>query len=171
MAATEGSTARLRPPALPVCPRARAWWALRSLLGTAVLLAVQAGLALALPAADATSSPLVATAAATAVLGLGHVLVVPRARYRLHRWEATDDAVHSLRGWLRLRWRIAPITRIQTVDTEQGPLQRLFRLATVTVTTASASGALRLDGLDATEAADLADRLTKATDAPGGDAT
>jgi uncharacterized protein len=166
-----GAQARLRAPASPVCRRAIGWWAAKSLTGTLVALALQGAVALAVLGADATPAPLVVTGGATALVGLVHVLVVPRARYRLHRWEVTDDAVHSLRGWARLRWRIAPITRVQTVDTEQGPLQRLFRLATVTVTTASSSGALRLDGLDADEAADLADRLTKATDAAGGDAT
>jgi membrane protein YdbS with pleckstrin-like domain len=44
--------------------------------------------------------------------------------------------------------RIAAISRIQTVDTERGPLEQLFRRANVTVTTASAAGPLRIHGLD-----------------------
>jgi membrane protein YdbS with pleckstrin-like domain len=59
-------------------------------------------------------------------------------RFRIHRWEVTDEAVYTLSGWLVREWRIAPISRVQTVDTEHGPLQQLLRLATVTVTTASA---------------------------------
>lgn len=165
------SPPRLRAPDHAVCPRAVTWWTLRSVLGTLVLLAVQGAAAGALAAAGVAVAVPAVTAGVTVVAGVAHALVVPRLRFRLHRWEQTDDAVHTLAGWLRLQWRIAPISRIQTVDTEQGPLQRVLRLSTLTVTTASASGPLRLDGLDVEEAADLADRLTKATEALGGDAT
>ena len=41
----------------------------------------------------------------------------------------------------------------------------------MTVTTASSSGALTIDGLDAGDAVVLADRLTRATEHLGGDAT
>jgi membrane protein YdbS with pleckstrin-like domain len=63
------------------------------------------------------------------------------------------------------------MSRIQTVDTERGPLQQLFGLATVTVTTASAAGALRLAGLDHAVADDLVEQLTETTQATPGDAT
>ena len=164
----EGAQARLRAPAHRVNPRARRWWAVRSGLSTLVVLLPQ--LVAALVVADLTA-PLLLTSGVTLVIGLAHLLVVPRWRYSLHRWEVTADAVHTLSGWLRLEWRIAPISRIQTVDTDQGPLQRVFSLSSVTVTTASASGALHIDGLDTDEAAALAHRLTEVTEAAGGDAT
>lgn len=169
MPASLGSATRLRAPAHTVCRRAIAWWTLRSALWTAGLVVAQV-IAIIVGPSEAVGI-LVVTAVITAVTGLVHLAVVPRWRFRLHRWENTDEAVHTLAGWLRLQWRVAPISRIQTIDTEQGPLQRLFRLSTVTVTTASASGALRLDGLDADEAAALAESLTRATEAAGGDAT
>jgi membrane protein YdbS with pleckstrin-like domain len=106
-----------------------------------------------------------------AALGLGYLLVMPRWRFRVHRWETTDEAVYTSSGWISQEWRIAPMSRIQTVDTERGPLQQLFGLATVTVTTASAAGALRLDGLDHALAVDLAEQLTETTQATPGDAT
>ena len=158
----------LRAPAHRVSPRARRWWALQSVIGTAVLLVPQVVVAVVLPG---FASTLLLTGAATLVLGVAHVLVVPRWRYALHRWEVTDDAVHTLSGWLRLEWRIAPISRIQTVDTDRGPLQRMLGLSSVTVTTASASGALRIDGLEAGQADTLAHRLTRVAEAAGGDAT
>ncbi|MGW2111473.1 PH domain-containing protein, partial [Streptomyces sp. NPDC001948] len=68
-------------------------------------------------------------------------------------------------------WRIAPMSRIQTVDTVRGPLEQLYRLATVTVTTASARGAVRIEGLDHETAAGLAERLTRITQVTPGDAT
>lgn len=161
-------TRRLRAPAHRVSPRARRWWALRSGLGTLAVLVPQVVVAVLLPG---FARPMFATGALTLVVGVAHLLVVPRWRYALHRWEITDDAVHTLSGWLRLEWRIAPITRVQTVDTERGPLQRALGLSSVTVTTASSSGALSIDGLDAEDAIALADRLTRVTESVAGDAT
>jgi membrane protein YdbS with pleckstrin-like domain len=72
---------------------------------------------------------------------------------------------------LNQEWRIAPVTRIQTVDTERGPIGRLFRLAKVTVTTASAAGPLVIDGLDEPVAAKFAAEVTAAAQASKDDAT
>ena len=162
---------RLRPPAHRVSPRAISWWTVRSAIGGVAVLAPQLVVAGGLATVGLDPTVLLVTAAVTLVLGLTHLLVVPRWRFRVHRWEATDDAVHTLAGWLHREWRIAPIARIQTVDTDQGPLQRFFRLSSVTVTTASSHGALHLDGLDAEQARRLAHDLTAAAQAAGGDAT
>lgn len=102
-----------------------------------------------------------------------YVVVVPAWKYAVHRWEATDTAVYTQTGWWVLERRIAPMSRIQTVDYAQGPLQRMFGLASVTVTTASAAGALVIGGLDAARARELVDELTVKADADEtlGDAT
>lgn len=83
------------------------------------------------------------------------VVVAPLWRYRVHRWEVDPTAVYTRSGWLVQERRIAPISRVQTVDTYRGPLDRLFGLATVTVTTASSAGAVRIVALDL----DVADRV------------
>jgi uncharacterized protein len=167
----DGDGWRLRPPAHRIDRRAITWWSVRSVAVTVVLLVPQLVVLAGVIVVTGAGAPLVVSSAITAVLGVTHLVVVPRWRWSTHRWEVTDEAVHTLAGWLRREWRIAPIARIQTVDTEQGPLQRLFGLATVTVTTASASGALRIEGLDVARASDLARGLTRATEAVGGDAT
>src|SRR3954451_4327156 len=97
--------------------------------------------------------------------------MVPRLRDGIHRGEVTDEAVFTLSGWLVREWRIAPISRVQTVDTAHGPLQQLLGLATVTVTTASARGPVKISGLAADDATGLARTLTAATQAVPGDAT
>lgn len=85
--------------------------------------------------------------------------VVPWWRYRVHRWdvsvESGTQAVYTRSGWLVQERRIAPISRVQTVDTHRGPLDRLFGLANVTVTTASSAGAVRIVALDS----EVADRI------------
>lgn len=160
----------LRPPANRVSPRAIWWWRLRA-VPTPVVLLVGQGIAWALLPAAPWHGLLVATITLTVLWLLVGTLVVPTLRYRLHRWEVTDEAVYHRSGWLVREWRIAPIPRVQTVDTEHGPLQQALRLATVTVTTASARGPVRIAGLDADEARELARRLTETTGRYPGDAT
>jgi membrane protein YdbS with pleckstrin-like domain len=109
-------------------------------------------------------------------LGLGaallsYSLLMPQWRYAVHRWEVTDTAVYTQTGWWAVEQRIAPMSRIQTVDYEEGALSRLFGLASVTVTTASAAGALEIAALDRTLARELVDVLTRRADAAPGDAT
>jgi membrane protein YdbS with pleckstrin-like domain len=100
-----------------------------------------------------------------------YVVGMPLVRYRVHRWETTAGAVYTQSGWLSRERRIAPMSRVQTVDVEQGPVSRLLGLASVTVTTASAAGPLRIDGLDRATADRLVADLTRRTEAQPGDAT
>jgi membrane protein YdbS with pleckstrin-like domain len=118
-----------------------------------------------------TTWPHVAVFAATLVVALAHVIVVPRWRYRVHRWEISDTAVYTRTGWFTQERRIAPITRIQTVDTERGPIDRLLGLATVTVTTASSAGAVKIAALDTEIADTTVARLTEIAGRNLGDAT
>lgn len=102
-----------------------------------------------------------ALAAAVTVAGvLVFVVVAPLWRYRVHRWEISPQAVYTRTGWLVQERRIAPISRVQTVDTNAGPLDRLFGLANVTVTTASSAGAVRIVALDAAVADQVVAQLT-----------
>ncbi|MEU4342168.1 PH domain-containing protein [Nocardia sp. NPDC023852] len=100
-----------------------------------------------------------------------NVAVVPWWRYAVHRWEVTDDAVYTRVGWLTQENRVAPISRVQTVDTERGPLERLLGLATVTVTTASSAGAVQISALDLPVAEETVTRLTRIAAQHRGDAT
>jgi membrane protein YdbS with pleckstrin-like domain len=100
-----------------------------------------------------------------------YTLLMPRWRYAVHRWETTETAVYTQTGWWSIEQRIAPMSRIQTVDYEEGAIARLFRLASVTVTTASAAGALEIEGLDRDLARRLVEQLTRRADAVPGDAT
>lgn len=87
------------------------------------------------------------------------VVIAPWWRYRVHRWDVSlqsgTQAVYTRSGWLVQERRIAPISRVQTVDTHRGPLDRIFGLANVTVTTASSAGAVRIVALDS----EVADRI------------
>ncbi|MDQ2757126.1 MAG: PH domain-containing protein [Actinomycetota bacterium] len=161
---------RLREPAHLVSPRARLMWLTESVLGELVLLAGQVAWWI-LDEPDRSRTPHLLVGALWLVLAVSYSAVMPQWRYRVHRWETTPSAVYTQRGWLSQERRIAPISRIQTVDLSRGPLSQLFRLASVTVTTASAAGPLTIEGLDVQDARRLVDELTEATVAETGDAT
>jgi len=153
----------LREPAERVSPRARWMWTLAALVQSAIVLVV-------LVVANFIELTWWVTAA-VGVLLLAYVVVMPQWRYRVHRWEATETAVYTQTGWWRRERRIAPMSRIQTVDYVEGAVARLFGLASVTVTTASAAGALAIEGLDQTRARELTEELTTRADTVPGDAT
>ncbi|WP_020477447.1 PH domain-containing protein [Streptomyces sp. SS] len=165
---TGENAVRLRPPRNAVDERAVTWWRWQLLVTTAVPVAVLAVLGAFIGPAR---SWLLLAAVAVAAPGLACAAFFPVWWFRVHRWEVTDDAVYVRTGALRQEWRIAPMSRIQTVDTVRGPLEQYLRLATVTVTTASSKGAIRIEGLDHELAAGLAERLTLLTRATPGDAT
>jgi membrane protein YdbS with pleckstrin-like domain len=158
----------LRDPVHLVSPRAVAYWTVRALPAWIIVLA---GELLWLSSPPDDTGPRVVVPAVTVLLAAAHLIVMPRWRYRVHRWEVTSTAVYTQSGWLRQERRIAPLSRVQTVDTERGPLEQLFMLANVTVTTASAAGPLRIHGLDRATAGALVAELTEATSHSQGDAT
>lgn len=96
------------------------------------------------------------------VIGLPGVLVEPIGRYLVHRWEVTQEAVYTLSGVFEREWRLVPISRIQTVDTTRGPLERILGLATLRIRTASHAGSSDIPGLPAATAADLTHTLAAA---------
>jgi membrane protein YdbS with pleckstrin-like domain len=159
---------RLRPPRHRVSPRAVRYWTARAAAGWAVLAAAQV---VWLVAAPADRRWQLVALGATALAAAAHVAVMPRWRYAVHRWEAAPEAVYTQSGWFDQERRIAPVSRIQTVDTQRGPLEQLFGLASVKVTTASAAGALEIKGLDRAVADRLVDELTATTVREEEDAT
>ncbi|WP_158889195.1 PH domain-containing protein [Amycolatopsis anabasis] len=164
----------LRPPAHRVDARARRWWTLQALVvpsGPALVTAL-ALLVLSLlffPGALVWLGPLLLV---TLVLpALGYLVVMPRWRYRVHAWELGEFAVYSASGWFWQKRRIAPLSRVQTVDTVRGPIQQSLGLATIVVTTASTAGNVRIAGLADADARELARRIGAAAQAVPGDAT
>ncbi|MEU6644884.1 PH domain-containing protein [Saccharomonospora sp. NPDC046836] len=168
MSIGEGAALRLRPPSNQVDRRAVPWWRTTLLLTGGVPVLVLVVLAVFLSGARFW---LLLPAAVLTVLTLLSALLLPLWWYRVHRWEVTDEAVYTRTGAIWQEWRVVPMSRIQTVDTQRGPLEQYFGLATVTVTTASARGAVKIPGLQHMLAADLAQQLTETTQATPGDAT
>jgi len=165
----EATPGRLREPRNRVSPRAVWFWAVRALAAWAVALALEV-LIFIVGEHDIPAWHYVVVIV-TAAIALTHITVMPQWRYRVHRWELTDQAAYTQAGWFTQERRIAPVSRIQTVDLHRGPLEQLFRLANVTITTASAAGPLKIHALDRTAAETIVEALTAQVQAVGGDAT
>lgn len=159
---------RVRRPHLRIERRAIAWWMVRALLIWGTILAV-------LLVAAALWEParvwLIAPMIVAAVILLAKALVEPWWRYAVHRWEITEHATYASSGWLVREWRVAPSSRIQTVDAVRGPLEQLLGLSTLRVTTASSYGAIKINGLDRAAAEEAATRLAVVAELSEGDAT
>ncbi|WP_375498852.1 PH domain-containing protein [uncultured Jatrophihabitans sp.] len=162
------SVIALREPAHLVSERARLYWTVRALPAWLAIAVLETTVLLATDARPAVVVPLVVV---TAALALTRLVVMPQWRFRVHRWEITDTAVYTQTGWLTQQRRIAPLARVQTVDTRRGPFEQLFGLADVTVTTASAKGPISIHALDSAVAEHVVQWLTERAQASTGDGT
>ncbi|MCP2169671.1 PH domain-containing protein [Goodfellowiella coeruleoviolacea] len=171
---TQPHNLRLRPPRQRIDPRARRWWTVQALVlpaGPMLLVAIALGVLslLFFPGALPWLGPLLLVV--LVLPALAYLLVMPTWRYRVHAWELGELAVYAASGWFWQRRRIAPLSRVQTVDTVRGPIQQAFGLATVIVTTASTAGDVKIAGLSDADAEELASRIGAAAQHVPGDAT
>lgn len=158
----------LRPPAHRVSPRAVTYWRVTAAIGDLILLAIAVTAYVLVPSRPWWATVLLILLVGWAII---HVLAMPTIRYRVHSYEVTPAAVHTLVGWIGRETRIAPLNRIQTVDSNQGAIMRMFNLASLTITTASSHGAISIDCLEQDVARQLVAQLTEITAASEGDAT
>lgn len=141
----------------PLDPRVRTLWLAVAVVATAPL---WLGLlvAAALVAADGGTGPALAlVVGSTAVAGLA--LGVPVLRHRRWSWALTDEGLELAHGVLVRTESAIPIFRVQQVDIRQGPVERLFGLATLRITTASSGSDGTLPGIDAAGADDVRRRI------------
>ncbi len=149
-------------PSQSLDPRAVLLWRVQRLLRLAgVGLPVAAGLGVLLGSA---TRPLAGVVVAAALLAwqLGVALVWPRLAWEAYRYEVREHDLLVRSGVLFRRWSAIPLSRIQHVDTRQGPVERLFGLSRLLVFTASgmhADGSI--PGLAAERAEALRDELSR----------
>ncbi len=140
-------------------------WALRALVGVAIISAVAAFL---LQRFDVPFSYV-----GIGALGLAIVaLVWVHLRHRIWTYRVREDALFLERGVVTRVNTVVPYVRIQHVDTQRGPLERAFGLSTLVVYTAGSRGAdVSIPGLTTHEATDLQQRVKDlAIETEGGDA-
>jgi uncharacterized protein len=143
-------------------PRAKTLWRITGALGA---LPILAGGAVAswvlLRVAEVALLVGVLPLIAVGVLLVISVGVTPGLRWRRWRYEIREDEVDLQRGIVWVSRTLVPLARIQHVDTQSGPLQRRFGLATVVFYTAA--GANQIPELSAPVAAEVRDRIAELT--------
>ena len=94
-----------------------------------------------------------------AVLFIVVVFVLPPIRYIRWRYELTEDYLDIARGIIWRKRFIIPFIRVQNTDTRQGPIMRMFGLASVTVATAADNH--EIPGLSIEKADQLRDKAAE----------
>ena len=112
-------------PSQPLPRQALTYWRVQSVLG-AVFAAAMLG-------------STVGGLWALVVLVVGVVLgvVAPTVLWRRWRYEIREEEIDLRHGLLTVKRTLVPIRRVQHVDTESGPVQGMFDLATVSFHTAA----------------------------------
>jgi membrane protein YdbS with pleckstrin-like domain len=88
------------------------------------------------------------------------LLVHAHLRYRIWRFEVQRDALFLHRGVFTRVRTVVPFVRVQHVDTQRNPLERLVGLSSVVVYTAGSRGAdVTIPGLRPDRAEDLQQQL------------
>lgn len=95
------------------------------------------------------------------VVGVAAGWVGPAVLWRRWRYEIRAEEIDLRHGLLTVRRTLVPIRRVQHVDTESGPLQGMFELATVSFHTAA--GSTKIPGLFRGEAEDIRRRVAELT--------
>ena len=72
-----------------------------------------------------------------------HLLISPKIRYERYRYAITEDAIDVKEGFIFIKRNIVPIERLHKIAIEKGPIDRMFNLAKVIVTTAGGDVVIR----------------------------
>jgi membrane protein YdbS with pleckstrin-like domain len=137
-------------------PSPQMWRARRWVLGVvAAIVILLLGLAIGFPLGLVAGLAAVTGVAVVAAL----VGLLLWRRYRAWGYAEREDDLLVRRGVMIRRLTVVPYGRMQFVDVTAGPVDRIFKLATVQLHTAAAATDARIPGLDTTEANRLRDRL------------
>lgn len=131
------------------------YWRVSSALTWLPLVLVPLIAALAIP-----GLPMVARAALgilPLVAALVDVIAIQPARRTVWWYAISDEQIDLEHGWLVVTHTVVPMTRVQHVDLQQGPLARRFTLAELSIHTAA--GSVKIPALDRAEGETIRQRI------------
>jgi uncharacterized protein len=137
----------------PVSPRLQA---MRRAIGTAVIGIVTVGVAIGLASVGTITSLI---AAAAGIVLAAWLWVVVGRNFRSWGYTERQDDLLVVHGALFRTLVVVPYGRMQLVDLQAGPIERMFGIVTVRLHTASASTDARICGLEPARAELLRERL------------
>ncbi len=88
-----------------------------------------------------------------------YLIIGPQIFYRRYRYRMDDDKVEIRRGIITITHSLVPIERIHQVQVAKGPINRMFGLANVNITTAG--GIATMEYLDEEVAESIASKLNE----------
>jgi uncharacterized protein len=92
-------------------------------------------------------------------LWLFGIAVLPYLRWKKWRYSVDENEIDLKRGILIVQRTLIPLSRVQHVDTRQGPILRAYDLASVTISTASTTH--EIPALDEYTADKVRDTISK----------
>lgn len=92
------------------------------------------------------------------IIGILLIGIIPTIRMRYWCYEIREHEVDIQYGIIVIRRSLVPMARIQHVDTEQGPVLRHFKLATLSISTAGTTH--KIPALKMTRALELRDLIS-----------
>ena len=92
-----------------------------------------------------------------AVLLIANAAISPYFRFHRYRYSINDEFIDIYEGYIFVERNIVPLERLHKMQTLQGPIDRMFKVAKVVVTTAGGDVTLRF--LDKEKAEFIAESL------------
>ncbi|WP_174615743.1 PH domain-containing protein [Virgibacillus ihumii] len=86
------------------------------------------------------------------------VFLLPVLRWRRWRYEVFEQEIYIQHGILIVSRTLVPMIRVQHVDTQQGPILKKYKLASVTISTAATTH--EIPALLEEDASELRDRIS-----------
>jgi uncharacterized protein len=94
------------------------------------------------------------------LIALALIIRVPSRRYNARGYQISADRLRVVRGLLFRSDTVVPFGRVQHIDVDQGPLDRFFGIATLTLHTAgNHNAAVALPGLGEELARDMREEI------------
>ncbi len=93
------------------------------------------------------------------IFALVYICVAPKIRYERYRYCIDEAAIRVRSGLLWVSEEIVPIERLHKLQTSQGPIDRVFKLSKISITTAG--GDVTIKFLKDAQAEEIAETLKK----------
>jgi uncharacterized protein len=145
----------------PLDSRVVSLWRVSSLIGFGMLLLIMLISVVAIGVAKPRALVWLALAwLAASAAAVWFCLWYPPRLYNSWGYRIDAKVLETRSGRVFQRARLLPLSRLQHVDIERGPLERMYGLATLVLHTAGTQSAnIRIPGLEASEATRLRDQL------------
>lgn len=140
-----------------VDPKAKNVMRVSSSIGSGILLIICIVAAIVLVTSETVARFILIIPAVIAIIALVDIIVVPEIRYRRYKYYLDDEMLVVEEGLWFIKRSIAPIERIHQIEVQRGPVDRMFNMGNVIVTTAG--GVVKIAFLEDSVADEIAARL------------